>query len=57
VNLRERRCWDVCGVLFGEHGILKHIPGENGAERTIKVVKIWLMRVVVRRLFIEPGSP
>jgi len=44
-------------VLFGEHGILKHIPGENGAERTIKVVKIWLMRVVVRRLFIEPGSP
>ena len=38
-------------------GVPKYIRSDNGAEMTAKVVRDWLMRVGVKTLFIEPGSP
>ena len=43
--------------LFVRHGAPEHIRSDNGSEFTAKVVRQWLMRLGVRTLFIEPGSP
>ena len=43
--------------LFVLNGAPEHIRSDNGAEFTARVVRIWLGRVGVKTLFIEPGSP
>ncbi len=43
--------------LFAIHGAPKHIRSDNGPEFTAKAVREWLLRVGVKTLFIEPGSP
>jgi putative transposase len=43
--------------LFVKQGPPEHIRSDNGSEFTAKVVRHWLKRLVVRTLFIEPGSP
>ena len=43
--------------LFIFRGIPEHIRSDNGPEFTAKTVRKWLSRLVVKTLFIEPGSP
>jgi transposase InsO family protein len=43
--------------LFVEHGPPACIRSDNGGEFTAGVVRDWLMRIQVRTLYIEPGSP
>jgi len=43
--------------LFVKHGTPEHIRSDNGTEFTAKAVRIWLERIGVKTLFIEPGSP
>ena len=43
--------------LFLTRGIPEHIRSDNGPEFTAKAVREWLVRLGVRTLFIEPGSP
>jgi putative transposase len=43
--------------LFIFRGIPEHIRSDNGPEFTAKAVRIWLNRLGVKTLFIEPGSP
>lgn len=43
--------------LFIMKGIPEHIRSDNGPEFAAKAVREWLLRLGVRTLFIEPGSP
>ena len=43
--------------LFIRRGVPDYIRSDNGAEFTAHVVRDWLVRVGVRTLYIEPGSP
>jgi len=43
--------------LFILRGIPEHIRSDNGPEFTAKAIRIWLARLGVKTLFIEPGSP
>ena len=43
--------------LFIRRGVPDHIRSDNGGEFTARAVRAWLMKVGVRTLFIEPGSP
>jgi putative transposase len=43
--------------LFIRRGIPAHIRSDNGPEFCATAVREWLMRLGVRTLFIEPGSP
>ena len=43
--------------LFIRRGVPEHIRSDNGAEFTANAVRQWLMKVGVKTLFIEPGSP
>jgi len=43
--------------LFIHRGVPDHLRSDNGAEFTAKAVREWLVKVGVRTLFIEPGSP
>jgi transposase InsO family protein len=43
--------------LFVQRGVPEHIRSDNGPEFTAKAVRHWLVRVGVRTLYIEPGSP
>jgi transposase InsO family protein len=43
--------------LFIFRGIPEHIRSDNGPEFTAKAVRLWLNRLGVKTLFIEPGSP
>jgi putative transposase len=43
--------------LFIFRGIPDHIRSDNGTEFTARVLRKWLMRLGVKTLFIEPGSP
>jgi putative transposase len=48
---------DVLFNLFIFRGIPEHIRSDNGPEFTAKAVRKWLNKLVVKTLFIEPGSP
>jgi putative transposase len=41
----------------GVTGIPEHVRLDNGPEFTAKAVRKWFMRLGVKTLFIEPGSP
>ena len=43
--------------LFLRRGVPEHIRSDNGSEFTAKTVRKWLMRLGVKTLYIEPGSP
>ena len=43
--------------LFIQRGVPVHIHSDNGSEFTAKKVRSWLASLVVKPLFIEPGSP
>jgi transposase InsO family protein len=43
--------------LFITHGVPEHIRSDNGTEFTAESVRLWLQRLGVTTLFIEPGSP
>ena len=48
---------DELFYLFIFRGIPEHIRSNNGPEFTAKAVRKWLIRLEVKTLFIEPGSP
>jgi len=43
--------------LFIFRGMPDHIRSDNGTEFTAKAIRRWLVRLGVKTLFIEPGSP
>jgi putative transposase len=43
--------------LFLFRGVPEHIRSDNGPEFTAKAIRVWLYRIGVKSLFIEPGSP
>jgi putative transposase len=43
--------------LFVRRGVPVYIRSDNGPEFTAKMVRVWLARIGVKTLFIEPGSP
>ncbi len=43
--------------LFIRRAVPDHIRSDNGVEFTAQTVREWLMKVGVKTLFIEPGSP
>lgn len=43
--------------LFVRRGVPDYLRSDNGAEFTAHAVRDWLLRVGVRTLYIEPGSP
>ena len=43
--------------LFVTQGVPAHIRSDNGSEFTAELVRLWLERLGVQTLFIEPGSP
>jgi transposase InsO family protein len=38
-------------------GIPEHIRSDNGPEFTAKAIRVWLNRLGIKTLYIEPGSP
>ena len=57
---RQIKSDDVLAVLaelFIRHGPPEHIRSDNGAEFTATAVREWLVRIGVKTLNIEPGSP
>ncbi len=43
--------------LFVRRGVPVHMRSDNGTEFTAHAVRTWLMRLGVKTLYIEPGSP
>ena len=56
-GLRSDDVLDCLTELFVKHGPPEHIRSDNGSEFTARVTRLWLKRLGVRTLFIEPGSP
>ena len=44
-------------TLFVQRGVPVHLRSDNGTEFTAQAVRTWLMRLGVKTLYIEPGSP
>ena len=43
--------------LFVRRGVPIHLRSDNGTEFTAHAVRIWLTRLGVKTLYIEPGCP
>ena len=43
--------------LCVDRGPPDHIRSNSGSELTAKAIREWLLRIVVKTLYIEPGSP
>ncbi len=43
--------------LFVRRGVPRYLRSDNGSEFTARKLRVWLERVDVTTLFIEPGSP
>ena len=56
-RLTHRDVLDVLFDLFLERGVPVHIRSDNGSEFIAKKVRMFLFRLSVKPLFIEPGSP
>ncbi len=56
-KLTHKDVLEVLMDLFVERGIPVHIRSDNGSEFTAKKVRLFLSRLSVKPLFIEPGSP
>lgn len=48
---------EVLYELFCTRGVPVHIRSDNGSEFTAQQVRNWLAKLLVKHLFIEPGSP
>jgi len=51
-DVLERLAW-----LMATRGVPEHVRSDNGAEFTATAVREWLIKVGVKTLYIEPGSP
>ncbi len=56
-RLRSEDVLERLSDLFVRRGVPKYIRSDNGPEFTAKRVREWLAKIVVKTLFIEPGSP
>jgi len=56
-RLTHKDVLDVLLDLFLERGVPVHIRSDNGSEFIAKKVRMFLSRMSVKPLFIEPGSP
>ena len=56
-KIRNQDVIDLLFNLFIFRGIPEHIRSDNGPEFTAKAIRKWLVRLGVKTLFIEPGSP
>ncbi len=56
-RLTHRDVLDVLFDLFLERGVPVHIRSDNGSEFIAKKLRMFLSRLSVKPLFIEPGSP
>ncbi len=57
---RKIKTQDVIDLLFHLfifRGIPEHLRSDNSPEFTAKAIRVWLNRVGVKTLYIEPGSP
>ena len=43
--------------MFVRRGVPSYLRSDNGSEFTAQTVRLWLERVEVKTLYIEPGSP
>ncbi len=48
---------DVLSGLMGVHGVPRHIRSDNGSEFIAEEMKVWLKKIGVETLYIEPGAP
>ena len=51
-DVLERLVW-----IMSTRDVPENIRSDNGSEFTAKAVRDWLMRMDVKTLYIEPGSP
>jgi putative transposase len=56
-SLTSKDVLSTLAKLFIRKGMPEHIRSDNGSEFTAKAVRIWLGRLGVKTLYIEPGSP
>lgn len=56
-RLTHKDVLEVLTDLFLERGVPVHIRSDNGSEFIAKQVRMFLSRLSVKPLFIEPGSP
>jgi len=56
-RLTHKDVLEVLMDLFIQRGVPVHIRSDNGSEFTAKKVRLFLSRLSVKPLFIEPGSP
>ena len=55
--LRATDVLETLADLFIKYGVPAHVRSNNGPEFTAEFVRLWLERLAVQTLFIEPGSP
>ena len=56
-QLRSDDVLQLLAELFALRGTPEHLRSDNGPEFCAQAVRVWLGRVGVKTLFIEPGSP
>jgi putative transposase len=56
-NLTHKDVLEVLATLFCERGVPVHLRPDNGSGFMAKKVRIWIRRLEVKPLFIEPRSP
>jgi transposase InsO family protein len=56
-RLTHKNVLEVLLDLFLERGVPVHIRSDNGSEFIAKKVRQFLIRLSIKPLFIEPGSP
>jgi putative transposase len=56
-NLDHEDVQECLAELFRTRGVPTHLRSDNGPEFIANQLRQWLSRLVVRTLFIEPGSP
>jgi putative transposase len=56
-KITNRDVIDLLFHLFIFRGIPEHIRSDNGPEFTARAIRVWLHRLGIKTLFIEPGSP
>ena len=56
-RLKSENVLEVLDDLFIRKGIPDHVRSDNGAEFTAEEVKKWLNTLLIKPLYIEPGSP
>jgi len=55
-SLTHKDILEVLTWLFWQRDVPEHIRSDNGSEFTAGKVRAWLKKLLVKPLFIEPGS-